>query len=80
MPMGPEERLTRGGWKKQATYDDPRLSEMVEAYAEIGFEVHLESFSAENEPGCTSCLQDNPDSFKTIFTRRRKSEGRITKC
>ena len=70
--MTPEERLTRLGWIKQATYDDPRLSELVAAYAEIGLEVHLEPFRAESERGCTSCLQENPDSFKTIYTRRRK--------
>jgi hypothetical protein len=70
--MTPEETLIRQGWKRQATYDDPRLSEMVAAYAAIGLEVHLEPFQAENQPGCTSCLQDKPDSFKTIYTRRRK--------
>jgi hypothetical protein len=70
--MTPEERLTRQGWRRRATYDDPRLSEMVAAYVAIGLEVYLEPFRAENEPGCTTCLQENSDSFKTIYTRRIK--------
>ena len=49
MSLTPEEKLIKEGWQKQATYDDPRLSEMVEMYAEIGLEVHLEPFNVENE-------------------------------
>ncbi len=71
MPRTYEERLTREGWIKQATYDDPRLSELVETYEAINLEVHLEPVRAENESGCTSCLQDSPDSLKTIYTRRK---------
>ena len=68
--MTPEEKLIRSGWQKRATYDDPRLSEMVEMYREIGLEVHLEPFTPENEGGCTGCMQLTPDRFKTIYTRK----------
>jgi hypothetical protein len=47
MSMTPEERLIKKGWQKQATYDVPRLSEMVEIYEGIGLEVHLEPFNSE---------------------------------
>jgi hypothetical protein len=67
----PEEKLIQEGWQKQATYDDPRLSEMVEMYADIGLEVHLEPFDAANEDGCTGCMQLSPDRFKTIYTRKK---------
>ena len=40
--MTPEEELISEGWEKQATYDDPRLSEMVDMYKEIGLAIHLE--------------------------------------
>ena len=73
--MTPEENLIKEGWLKQATYDEPRLSEMVEMYEEIGLEVHLEPFDAENETGCTGCLQLMPDLFKTIYTRRKVGQG-----
>ncbi|MCP5053420.1 MAG: hypothetical protein GY940_40015 [bacterium] len=69
--MTPEKKLINQGWAKQATYDNPRLSEMVEMYQEIGLEVHLEPFNAENEAGCSGCLQLMPDLFKTIYTRTK---------
>jgi hypothetical protein len=79
--MTPEKKLIKQGWEKQATYDNPRLSEMVEMYKEIGLEVHLEPFNAENETGCSSCMKLMPDLFKTIYTRKmveREEEGQLT--
>ena len=71
----PEEELASAGWEKQATYDDPRLSEMVDMYKEIGFDVHLEPFDAGNEEGCTDCMALNPDQFKTIYTRKQNGKN-----
>ena len=70
--LTPEEELVSEGWEKRATYDDQRLSEIVEVYKEIGFEVHLEPFNPTNEKGCAECLALTPDRFKTIYTRRKK--------
>ena len=72
--MTPEEKLIRNGWKKKATYDEPRLTGMLEIYEEIGLEVHLEPFNAANEDGCTGCMQQFPDQFKTIYTRKKSEE------
>ncbi len=69
--MTPEEKLICNGWEKKATYDDPRLSEMVALYTELGLEVHLEPFNADHERGCTSCMNLLPDQFKTIYTREK---------
>ena len=77
MSLTPEEKLIKEGWQKQATYDDPRLSEMVEMYAEIGLEVHLEPFNVKNESGCSGCMQLKPDLFKTLYTRRKFGHGMI---
>ena len=63
-----EEALRRLGWKRQSTYDEPRLSEMVDTYREIGLEVHLEPFDPAEEPGCTSCMAATPQKYKTIYT------------
>jgi hypothetical protein len=75
MSMTPEEKLIKEGWQKQATYDDPRLSEMVGMYKEIGLEVHLVPFNPENETGCTGCMQLMPDLFATIYTRGKAGKG-----
>ena len=70
--MTREEELTARGWQRQATYDEPRLSEMAEMYQEIGLEVHLEPFHPEDEKGCAGCLAAAPDLYKTIYTRKRE--------
>ncbi len=72
--MTPEEELISEAWKKQATYDDPRLSEMVEMYKEIGLAVHLEPFNTANEKGCTGCMALFADQLKTIYTRKKTDE------
>lgn len=69
--MTREEELIRDGWEKQSTYDEPRLSDIVQAYKEIGFEVHLEPFTPDDEPGCTECMKISPEKYKTIYTRKQ---------
>ncbi len=72
--MASEEKLISQGWEKKATYDEPRLTEMVNMYEDIGLEVHLEPFNAENEDGCTVCLRQNPDRFKIVYTRKKSGK------
>jgi len=69
--MTPEEKLIGEGWEKRATYDDPRLTEMVDSYKEIGLDVHLEPFNAANAEGCTDCMTLSPNQIKTIYTRQK---------
>ena len=65
-----EKELNRLGWDRQATYDEPRLSEMVETYREIGLEVHLEAFHPDENHGCIDCMAAAPEKYKTIYTRK----------
>ena len=72
--MTREEELKAAGWQRQTTYDEPRLSEMVDLYQELGFEVHLETFDPEAEAGyadCTECMKIAPENYKTIYTRKK---------
>ncbi len=71
--MTPDNELIREGWERQSTYDEPRLSEMVATYEEIGFEVHLEPFDPLSEPGCTECMKISPEKHKTIYTRKKEA-------
>lgn len=63
------EQLIKAGWGKRATYDEPRLSEIVEMYEEIGLEVHLEPVDLQNDEGCTDCLKAAPKNYMTVYTR-----------
>ena len=68
--MSREEELKKQGWEKRFTIDEPRLSEMVEQYKELGFEVLLEPVDTSSEE-CTTCITAFHDRYKTIYTRRR---------
>jgi hypothetical protein len=68
-----EEELGKEGWKRMATYSEPRLSEMVEEYKELGFEVRIEEVDLDSEE-CAECIQLEPEGTKTIYVRRRQSE------
>jgi len=63
--------LARDGWEKKITYDEPRLSEIVEAYEEMGFEVRLEPFDPDDEPGCIECMKAAAEKFKTVYVRKK---------
>ena len=68
-----EDELT--GWERRTTIDEPRLSELVELYEELGFEVLLRAINREAlGDGCSECYLDQPDRFRTIYTRRRIAE------
>ncbi len=64
-----EEELKKEGWEKRFTIDEPRLSEMVEQYKELGFQVLLEPVDTSSEE-CVSCITAFSDRYKTIYTRR----------
>ncbi len=68
--MSREADLKRQGWQKRFTTDEPRLSEAVEQYQEIGFEVLLEPIDTSSED-CTNCLA-LCDRYKTIYTRPKR--------
>jgi hypothetical protein len=58
------------GWTRRTTIDEPRLSELVELYEELGFEVRLEPMSFEElMDQCSECMLSEPDRFRTIYTR-----------
>ena len=69
--MSREADLRKDGWEKRFTTDDPRLTEAVETYRELGFEVYLEPVDTSSEE-CTSCLTAFTDRYKTIYTRPGK--------
>ena len=74
--MASEKELIAQGWEKQTTYDEPRLSEIMEMYEETGFEVRLEPFDPFTSPGCMDCMKASPEKYKTIYTREKgNNEG-----
>lgn len=60
------------GWKRQGTYDDPRLTEITRMYAEIGFDVLLEPFDPDERHACSECMRTSPGRYKTVYTRKKE--------
>jgi hypothetical protein len=69
------EELAAQGWEKRAVTDEPRLSEMVAMYVEIGMEVLLEPFDPGEETSCRGCLAAYPGLYRTIYTRNREESS-----
>lgn len=63
-------RLVEQGWEKRFTVSEPRLSEAVELYESMGYEVLVLPATPEelNEAECDAC--HDPDHVKTIYTRK----------
>ena len=77
-----ENELIKEGWQRRFIATEPRLSEMVQLYEEMGFEVHLESISAVEEPDegseecqeCRICFKGFEDQYKMIYTRSKDED------
>ncbi len=76
-----EEYLAANGWEKRFVACEPRLSELIEIYDEIGFEVQLEPLPSKEEmgadsceaSGCTVCFDMDRERYKIIFTRPKSN-------
>ncbi|MBL7041648.1 MAG: hypothetical protein ISR77_23645 [Pirellulaceae bacterium] len=68
--MTREQELLDQGWEKRTTYDEPRLSEMAEMYAEVGLEVRIEPFDPASQPKCAECMRQQPERYRTIYVRK----------
>ena len=63
-------------WERRSIIDIDRVSEQVEMYEEIGFEVMVKDVDPEHLPEeyCKECFIANPEKYKILYTRRKKSE------
>ncbi|MBU1571135.1 MAG: hypothetical protein KKE00_11565 [Proteobacteria bacterium] len=68
--MTDKQNIFNEGWGKRSTTDEPRLSELIKMYEEIGFEVLLMPFAPDEEPGCSECMKTSPQRYRTIYTRK----------
>jgi hypothetical protein len=69
--MSRNKELEEQGWVKQFTTAEPRLSEVVQLYQSLGFEVHLEPMTpGEGEGLCQQCIFAACD-YQTIYTRKK---------
>ena len=68
-----EKRLETEGWVKQTTIGEPRLSEIVELYKSLGYEVHLEPVELDElDEECRRCYESEIGEVKTVYVRKNR--------
>lgn len=64
--------LRRAGWIKRTTIGEPRLSEIVELYRSLGYEVQVEPVRLEElDEDCRRCYVNEVDEIKTVYVRKK---------
>ncbi|MCP4579826.1 MAG: hypothetical protein GY846_26445 [Deltaproteobacteria bacterium] len=81
--------LERQGWRRQFVAAEPRLSEAVEIYKELGFQVHLEPLTPQKKTSngrphdteikCRACFEGAEGQHSIIFTRPALMSGKPVK-
>lgn len=69
-----ESELLKDGWSKQSILAEPRLSEIVENYQFLGYEVHVEEFRGQSGNDCTTCFDAGKEMgqiYGTVYVRKR---------
>jgi hypothetical protein len=60
------------GWRRLSTLSEPRLTEMVENYKSLGYEVEVRDIQ-RSEGSCTTCFDTGEalgQVFGTVYVRR----------
>jgi hypothetical protein len=70
--MTKSEELKKQGWVKRTTIGEPKLSEIVDEYKALGFDVRLEPVNLdEMYEECRRCYGKDVDKIKTVYVRKR---------
>lgn len=71
--MGDDREMTVREWRERGVFEEPRLSEIIAVYKELGFEVRCEAFEAVVGADCTECMRASANRCRMVYTR--KTEG-----
>ena len=63
------------GWEARFIGQEPRLSEVIEMYREIGYEVRVQQFSSIGcDDCCKSCFDESVVPQMVVYTRIKNNE------
>jgi len=65
-----EDEMREQGWERQFTADEPRLSESIQLFESMGYEVRVEEETGCDRE-CNVCFSAAPERYKVIYTRRK---------
>jgi hypothetical protein len=70
--LQPDPALVAEGWQRRFTADEPRIQEVVELYAQLGYEVRMEPVtSGDVQDDCHDCQASAGTRLFTIYTRKK---------
>jgi hypothetical protein len=70
--LQPDPALVAEGWQRRFTADEPRIQEVVELYAQLGYEVRMEPVtSGDVQDDCHDCQAGAATRLFTIYTRKK---------
>ena len=63
-------------WERRSIIDNDRVSEQVEMYESIGFEVMVKDVDPDHLPQeyCKECFTANQEKYKILYTRKKAGE------
>ena len=61
------------GWTVKYIGGEPRLSEQVELFRELGFEIRIEPFDPTRCGGCIECFKESANSLSILYVRRKSN-------
>jgi len=61
-------------WTFRGDFEEPRLSEMISLYEELGFSVKLAPFITDHGKACQKCFEITPGRFSALYTKKIDSE------
>lgn len=68
------DNLEKKGWIKRTTIGEPRLSEIVELYKSLDYEVRVEPVILDElEDDCRRCYKDEVDDVKTVYIKKKQA-------
>jgi len=64
-------QLESENWQRRGIFTEPRLSELVAFYRELGYDVLVRAFEPSDlaEGPCRECFLLFPERFKILYTR-----------
>ena len=74
--MNNSKNINATDWERRSIIDNDRVSEQVEMYESIGFEVMVKDVDPEQLPKeyCKECFIANPEKYKILYTRKKEEE------
>ena len=61
-------------WERQFTVEEKRVSEYVELYESLGYEVRVEPATPNEMDDCQVCFKADFGNLRTIYTKRKSGQ------